>query len=38
MFMKEMVLSHDRYGQRIGMYHRGKDEVRSVCGGACSML
>ena len=33
-----MVINHDRYGQRIGMFHRGKAEVHSMCGGACSML
>lgn len=31
-------MNHDRYGQRIGMFHRGKAEVNSVCGGACSLL
>ena len=33
-----MVINHDRFGQRIGMFHRGKAEVSSLCGGACSLF
>ena len=33
-----MVINHDQYGQRIGIFHRDKAEVHSMCGRACSML
>ena len=36
--MREWIRDQDLFGQKIGLYYKGKPAYQTVSGGICSML